>query len=450
MSVRGDLMGRVNEPPRLPEGNFAAWSRDRLAMARRGADECGDVWQLESGVYVAATAGPCEEVLHRAQDFPKPPSPLFPPLKRAGGAPTSEERAHARAARMRGLRPQAVAARIGEIASGTVRFADQWPTGRDVEILPLLRSVLAEVGVRYLFSEDAPTLLPFARQLFVAREVLVRPTRWVWPGWVPTPARRFRTRQQVAFINALRPIVRRRRSSGRLGDDVLGQMLRPSCRYGALSEGAILDTLPGITVATFETPSRAAGWILLHLARHPWAADRIAAEAALLPADAAATTSTHLERLQYTRAVVREVLRLQPPSWLLTRRAPRRTQLADYTINAGSTVLVCPYTAHRDAREHPDPDRFRPERWLDDSCSRAKPGVFLAFGTGPHSCEGAALAMAVLTVLTAQTAHRYHLSDGPEPGYRVTTFEGLATPGLHLRATVRGRGSPPFGDKAST
>ncbi|MER6979789.1 hypothetical protein ABT317_23130, partial [Streptomyces carpinensis] len=92
----------------MPGGSFAAWSHDRLALARRGADECGDVWQLESGVYVAATAGVCEAVLHRAQDFPKPSSPLFPPLKRAGGAPMPEERAHARAARMRGLRPQAV------------------------------------------------------------------------------------------------------------------------------------------------------------------------------------------------------------------------------------------------------------------------------------------------------------------------------------------------------
>ncbi|MGW1711389.1 cytochrome P450 [Streptomyces sp. NPDC002206] len=340
---------------------------------------------------------------------------------------------------MRGLRPQAVAARIGEIAPGTAQFADQWPLGQDVEILPPVRHALAEIGVRYLFSEDAPTLLPFASQLFLAREVLVRPSRWVWPRWVPTPARRFRTRQQVAFVDALRPIVRRRRSSGRLGDDVLGQMLRPSSRYGLLPEEAILDPLPGITVATFETPSRAAGWILLHLARYPQAAGRVAAEAALLPADPAATTSTHLDSLQYTQALVREVLRLHPPSWLLTRRATRQTQLADYTIDAGSTVLVCPYTAHRDARQHPEPDRFHPERWLDDSGSPAKPGVFLSFGTGPHGCEGAALAMAMLTLLTAQTARCYHLSEppGPEPSYQVTTFEGLATVGLRLRATLR-------------
>ncbi|MFB7666333.1 cytochrome P450 [Kitasatospora sp. NPDC056138] len=346
---------------------------------------------------------------------------------------------HAHAARMRGLRPQAVAARIGEIAPGTARFVDQWPTGQDVEILPPVRRALAEIGVRYLFSDDAPTLLPFASRLFAAREVLVRPSRWEWPPWIPTPARRFRTRQQVAFTDALRSVVSRRRSSGRSGDDVLGQMLRPSSHYGPLSEEAILDTLPGITVATFETPSRAAGWILLHLARYPRAADRVAAEAALLPADPAATTSTHLDCLQYTQALVREVLRLHPPSWLLTRRAPRRTQLAGYTIDAGSTVLVCPYTAQRDAREHSEPDRFQPERWLDDSGSPAKPGVFLSFGTGKHGCEGAALAMAMLTLLTAQAARRYHVSEppGPEPSYRLTTLEGLTTVGLRLRATVR-------------
>ncbi|MEU9346849.1 cytochrome P450 [Streptomyces sp. NPDC048278] len=436
-------MGQEKEPPRLPDGGFAAWSRDRLGLARRGAEECGDVWELEPGVYVAAAAGPCEAVLRRAHDFPKASSPLFPPLnlKRSSGAPapTPEERAYAHAARMRGLRAQAVAARIGEIAPRSARFADQWPTGQDIEILPPVRHTLAEIGVSYLFSEDAPALLPHAAQLFLAREVLVRPSRWVWPRWVPTPARRFRTRQQVAFTEALRPVVHRRRSSGRLGDDMLGQMLRPSPHYGLLPEEAVLDTLPGITVATFETPSRAAAWILLQLARHPRAADRVAAEAAVLPADPAATTGSHLAGLRYTQALVSEVLRLYPPSWLLTRQAPRQTQLADYTIGAGSTVLVCPYTAHRDAREFSEPDRFRPERWLGDVGSPEKPGLFLAFGTGPHGCEGTSLAMAMLTLLTAQTARRYHLSEppGPEPGYRVTTLEGLAPVGLRLRATSR-------------
>lgn len=433
-------MGRRIEPPRLADGGFAVWSRDRLACARRGAAECGDVWQLEPGVYVASAAAPCEAVLRRARDFPKASAPLFPPLRRPGGGLTPEERSFAHTARMRGLRAQAVAARTGRIAPRTARFADRWPDGEDVEVLPRVRQALAEIGVHYLFSEDAPLLLPRAAQLFLAREALVRPSRWVWPRWVPTPARRFRTRQQIAFTDALRPVVRRRRSSGLLGDDLLGQMLQPSPHHALLPEEAVLDTLPGITVATFETPTRAAGWILLHLARHPEAADRVAEEADSLPADPAATTSAHLGGLRYTQALVSEVLRLYPPSWLLTRQVARQTQLAEYTLDAGSTVLVCPYTAQRDPREYAEPDRFRPERWLQDGDTPSGGGVFLSFGTGPHGCEGTALAMTMLTLLTAQTARRHRLSEppGPRPSHQVTTLEGLATVGLRLRAAARG------------
>lgn len=76
----------------------------------------------------------------------------------------------------------------------------------------------------------------------------------------------------------------------------------------------------------------------------------------------------------------------------------------------------------------------------------ARPRVFLSFGTGPHGCEGAALAMAMLTLLTAQTARRYDVSEppGPEPSYQVTTLEGLAPVGLRLRADLRGRGRSCF------
>ncbi|MFG2846126.1 hypothetical protein ACGF12_23590 [Kitasatospora sp. NPDC048296] len=48
--------------------------------------------------------------------------------------------------------------------------------------------------------------------------------------------------------------------------------------------------------------------------------------------------------------------------------------------------------------------------------------------------------MAMLTLLTAQTARRYHVSEPPrpEPSYRLTTFGGLTPVGLRLRATSRG------------
>ncbi|MGP3974389.1 cytochrome P450 [Streptomyces sp. 8N114] len=431
----------MQQPPRLPgvSGRASAWRRDRLAAAERGARECGDVWQLDPDVYVAATAGPCEAVLRRTTyEYATLPG-TFRPMKRIDGSePGPTERAHGHAARMRGLRPKAVAARIGEIAPDTARFAEHWPPDKEVAVLPRAQRVLADIGCRYLFSQDAHALQEAGARLAEAREGIIN--SWPLPGWVPTPARRFLAGQQAVFAQMLQSVIDRRRSTGRLGDDLLGQMLRPSSQYGLLPDAAITDSLTGLIVATAETPTRATGWLLLTLARHPQVADRVAEEAArTLPEDPHTITGAHLDALRYTQAYVREVLRWRPPNWLLARRATHPTELGGYRVEPGTTVLVCPYTAHRDPREHPAPDQFRPERWLDASGSLTTPGVFLPFSTGPRACEGTAMALAELTLLTAETARRYHLSEpaGPAPSHQVTTFGALTPAGLRLRATRR-------------
>ncbi len=207
-----------------------------------------------------------------------------------------------------------------------------------------------------------------------------------------------------------------------------------------LPDAAIVDSLTGLLVAVSEVPSRAVGWLLLTLARHPRAAQRIAEEAGTLPGDPGAVTGHHLAALRYTEALVREVLRLYPPNWLLARRATRPTELAGYPVAPGTMVLVCPYGAQRDAREHPALEEFRPERWLlDDAGPAADQGVFLPFGTGPRSCEGTSVAMAELTLIAAETARRQCLREPPGsgPSHRVTTWGGLAPDGLRLRAVPR-------------
>lgn len=433
-------MSRTRKPPQPPRSQAgpAAWRRDRLGVAVRAAQQCGDVWQLAPGVYVAATAGPCETVLRRTTyEYETTPGTFLPAKRPDGSVPGPTERAHGHAAQMRALRPKAVAARIGDIAPGAARFAADWPLGQDLSVLPRAQRVLAGIGSRYLFSGDAERLQAAGARLAEAREQIIH--SWPLAPWVPTPARRFLARQQAVFDAELRAVIDRRRTTGRLGDDLLGQMLRPSSQYGLLPDAAIIDSLTGLIVATAETPTRAVGWTLLTLARHPRVADRVAAEAGALPTDPHAVTGAHLDRLRYTQAVVREVLRLYPPNWLLARRATAPAELGGYPVEPDTTVLVCPYTAHRDPAQHPDPLQLRPERWLDESGSLVVPGVFLPFSTGPRACEGTAMALAELTLIAAETARRYHLSEppGPVPSHRIATFGALTPVGLRLRATPR-------------
>ncbi|HKU38584.1 MAG TPA: cytochrome P450 [Polyangiales bacterium] len=78
-----------------------------------------------------------------------------------------------------------------------------------------------------------------------------------------------------------------------------------------------------------------------------------------------------------------EMLRYDPPTHALPRLTTRDVELGSTTIPAHSFVLLLLASANRDEAQFEDPDRFR----LD----RATRGT-LAFGHGPHTCIGAALA----------------------------------------------------------
>ncbi len=425
----------MRQPPTPP--SVRAYQRDRLGVAEQAARECGDVWTLRPGVYVAAAADACHQVLARTTYEYGLLAGSFPTARRPDGSkPTSAEFASGHAARMRGLRPKAVAANIHLLAPGIAAFAADWPSDTPVDVLGRARRALTAIGGRYLFGPDAPELVAAGAGLGPARERLIAQSA-SWPRWWPSAGRRAVRRETRRFTRQLGQVIARRRADGVLGDDLLGLMLRPSPRHGALPDAAIFDSLTGLVVAVSETPTRATGWLLLALAQHPDVADKVAAEAATLPADAELITGEHLRRLRYTEAVVREVLRLRPPNWMLIRRAVTPTELAGYPIPAGASVLVCPYTAQRDPRQHAAPDRLRPERWL--AGAESDPGVFLPFGVGPRSCEGTAMAMAELTLIAAEVARRYRLREppGPEPSHQVTTDGALTPTGLRLLATPR-------------
>ena len=56
--------------------------------------------------------------------------------------------------------------------------------------------------------------------------------------------------------------------------------------------------------------------------------------------------------------------------------------------SAGTHVWIPFYATQRDPRNFaPDPDSFRPERWLQPEKEEAfNKGAYVAFSTGPFSC----------------------------------------------------------------
>ena len=111
-----------------------------------------------------------------------------------------------------------------------------------------------------------------------------------------------------------------------------------------------------------EAPATALAWIWYLLSQYPATADSIHAEAATLPVNRV-PTAQDLERMEFTRMVIQEALRLYPPVPWFGRSTLGADQLAEFDVPAGSIVLISPYVMQRHPLHWDHPERFNPLRF---------------------------------------------------------------------------------------
>lgn len=118
-----------------------------------------------------------------------------------------------------------------------------------------------------------------------------------------------------------------------------------------------------------------------------------------------------VKHLPYLRACLDESLRLFPPTpHGLPRKTPPEgmTVMGQY-IPGDTTVSVSALVAHRDESAFPDPDEFRPERFLGEQ-AKALQSSFIAFSAGSRGCIGRNISYLEQAVLLASLVHRYEFA----------------------------------------
>ncbi len=160
----------------------------------------------------------------------------------------------------------------------------------------------------------------------------------------------------------------------------------------ALPDAQIRNETLSLLIAGHDNSTSLLCWLWYLLAQHPNVVERLSEEVTET-LRGRAPTSDDLERLPYVHMVVEETLRLYPPTWSFPRRALADTTVGGYTIPAGSTVLLSPYTTHRHPAFWPDPEVFDPGRFSASAQVGRPRYAHFPFGGGQHQCMGAAFAM---------------------------------------------------------
>lgn len=177
-----------------------------------------------------------------------------------------------------------------------------------------------------------------------------------------------------------------------------------------LTDKEIEDQLIGFFIAGADTTSSTLAWAIHHLTQNPALQHELHREVDTVLAGTTARPH-HLPQLTLTGQIITEVLRRYPPGWLLTRGTTRDTQLGDYLVPAGTTILYSPYLIHLTHRS--DQPHSCPALAFDPHRSPNPHKAFIPFGAGARKCIGDHYAVTEVTLALATITARWHLSGAP-------------------------------------
>lgn len=165
---------------------------------------------------------------------------------------------------------------------------------------------------------------------------------------------------------------------------------KPAMLLREFTDVEIAQTLFTFLFASQDASSSASTWLFQLMADRPELLDRLRAEnLAVRGGDRNVRFSLDiLERMPYTRAVVKETLRYRPPVIMVPYVVKKNFPITPtYTVPKGSMVIPSVWPALHDPEAYPEPETFDPDRWITGDAETMTKN-WLVFGTGPHYCLG--------------------------------------------------------------
>ncbi|KAK3850882.1 hypothetical protein Pcinc_042438 [Petrolisthes cinctipes] len=168
-------------------------------------------------------------------------------------------------------------------------------------------------------------------------------------------------------------------------------------------------------LAGFDTTANTLCFVAYMLALNPEEQQRLRQEVRDIIKDEGELTYQGLLGAKFLDAVINETLRLHPTAHFTERQCTKDYTIpgTNVTLRAKDMVMIPVWSIHRDEKHWPEPEKFRPDRFLPENKDQIRSGTFLPFGLGPRNCIGMRFALMEAKLALAKMVLNFEMSCEP-------------------------------------
>ena len=436
--------------PKVPGKLLRQFIRDPINTLSKIAREYGDISYFRLGsehVYLINNPDYIEKVLiYDHRNFKKGKRLQTAKTVLGEGLVTSEGDFHNRQRRLIQpiFHPKQIIMYGSIMADYAARMRDGWKDGSIVDIseemMHLTLSIICKSVLNYDVESEAQLVGKALTTVRNYSKRLQSPVGHVLDKIpiLPAPKRAHEAKKEVdSLVYGL--ISDRRQqaesNSDKLYDDLLTKLLkaqdsdprqvRPSKATSTstamstpadrkMTDKQVRDEVMTIFIAGHETTANALTWTFYMLSQYPDVEKKLLSELdSVLVGNIGNNdenripSAEDIPKLQYTEKVLRESMRIYPPVWTMGRHVENDYSVGDYTVPAGSSILMSQYVMHHDSKYYDNPEQFNPDRWTEDFKTHLPRFSYFPFGGGIRGCIGEPFAWMEGVLIIATIAHKW-------------------------------------------
>ncbi|KAJ7007549.1 cytochrome P450 76T24 [Populus alba] len=209
-------------------------------------------------------------------------------------------------------------------------------------------------------------------------------------------------------------------------DGIINERTRPSSSVASKASHDILDALLILAkenntelsstdiqvllidffIGGTDTTSSTVEWAMTELLLNP---DKMVKAKNELQQVEGPVQESDISRFPYLQAIVKETFRLHPPvPLLLPRKAVSEVEMQGFTVPKNAQILINIWAIGRDPAIWPDPNSFRPERFLECQADvKGRDFELIPFGAGRRICPGLPLGHKMVHFTLASLIHSF-------------------------------------------